>query len=92
MEFTSIAKHHSIYKRLCFVHAKQSEALLLNFYMGNTLVRSEFHPGPTVLDAVMVQQEQKPAEGKGSSTAALCAPSSPYSAPTIHSSYQESWL
>jgi len=54
MEFTSIAKHHSIYKRLCFVHAKQSEALLLNFYTGNTLVRSEFHPGPAVLDAVMV--------------------------------------
>jgi len=54
MEFTSIAKHHSIYKRLCFVHAKQAEAQLLNFYTGNTLFMSEFHPGPAVLDAVMV--------------------------------------
>lgn len=41
MEFTSIAKYHSIHKRWCFVHAKQFDALLLNFYTENTSVRFE---------------------------------------------------
>lgn len=99
MEFTSIAKYHSIYKRLCFVHVKQFGAQLLDFYMENTLVRSEFSKeacNTWCYDGASVTRgscsgEQKCAEERASLLlpALLLQPSLAHA--LLHA-YQKSWV